>query len=51
MAILLWANQGFETYSQQKQARYLDFEHKRHSNSANTNQRRNVSDKKFLVLR
>ena len=50
MAILLWANQGFETYSQQKQARYLD-NHIQHSNTPNTGQRRDISDKKFLVFR
>ena len=49
--ILLWANHGFETYSQQKEARYLDSKHIQHSNIANTSQRINISDKKFLVLR
>ena len=30
MSIILLANQGFETYSQQKQPRYLDFNHIKH---------------------
>ena len=41
---------SWKSCSQQKQARYMNLKHVHHSNSANTSQRRDISDKIFFGL-